>query len=71
LPPQNPDNELTLVVTSNNIDRNGVTFHHSLYSVRTAQNNNSVDFGNLVVNCPAVRTINIKNLTDRVLMLGA
>lgn len=61
---------MVVSVRANNIDRHGVTFHYSLYHVSTPGQENTVNFDNVVVNCPAVRSFLVKNTTDRTLVLG-
>ncbi|TPX41332.1 hypothetical protein SeLEV6574_g06148 [Synchytrium endobioticum] len=65
----NRDNDQTVQVRSNNIDKNRVTFHSLFYRILTPKNTNYFDFGGLVLNSPGVRTFTIDNVSTKRLVI--
>eukprot|EP00808_Paulinella_micropora_P004891 g27155.t1 len=61
-----PENELTIVIRATNIDEHGVLLHSLFYKITTASSSapNSIDFRNVVINAPCVRSFTVSNVTD-------
>ncbi|KAL7417842.1 hypothetical protein BDY24DRAFT_1322 [Mrakia frigida] len=56
-------------IHAQNVDLDGVTLHSHLYKIYTPSGLNFVDFGSVVLNSPAVRTITVKNVQPSDLLL--
>ncbi|KAI3660842.1 hypothetical protein MP638_001891 [Amoeboaphelidium occidentale] len=60
----NHDNDQTLHVLSNNIDRNRISYHSLFYKISMKNETNFLDFGYVPLNCSSLRTISFRNITD-------
>ena len=56
-------------IHAQNVDLDGVTLHSHLYKIYTPSGLNFVDFGSVIVNSPAIRTITVKNVQATNLLL--
>eukprot|EP00842_Homolaphlyctis_polyrhiza_P005160 jgi/Hompol1/5645/HPOL_004598-RA len=65
----NRDNDHIVDVSSNNIDKNRVSFHSLFYNILTPTSTSYVDFGAVILNSPTVRTFTIENLSKKCLTL--
>lgn len=66
----NHENDQIIEVSSNNIDEQRVTFHSLYYQIVTPTGANFVDFGQVALHSPAVRTCTIINKKNAPLILA-
>ncbi|OCF57464.1 hypothetical protein L486_04922 [Kwoniella mangroviensis CBS 10435] len=65
----NRRNDQVLEIRSQNVDVYNLTLHSHLYRILTPSGSNFLDFGNVVINAPTVRTMHIENLSETQLVL--
>ncbi|WWC93575.1 hypothetical protein V866_000410 [Kwoniella sp. B9012] len=65
----NRRNDQVLEIRSQNVDVYNLTLHSHLYRILTPSGSNFLDFGNVVIRAPTVRTMHIENLSDTQLVL--
>ncbi|GAM18857.1 hypothetical protein SAMD00019534_020320 [Acytostelium subglobosum LB1] len=66
----NPDNTEYLEVRANNMDEQSISVHSRYYHLETPFSRNYIDFDEVIVNCPSMRTFNIKNTSKSTLTLS-
>lgn len=66
----NRDNDQIIEVSSTNVDKHRVTFHSLFYRILTPTGANFLDFGQIALNSPAIRTCTLVNIRDASLLLG-
>ncbi|KAJ3219397.1 hypothetical protein HK099_004728, partial [Clydaea vesicula] len=65
----NRDNDQEISIRATNIDKHRVTFHSLFYRILTPMSTNFLDFGNVVLNAPTIRTFTIDNISKKKLVL--
>ncbi|WVW85826.1 hypothetical protein I302_107864 [Kwoniella bestiolae CBS 10118] len=65
----NRKNDQVVEIRSQNVDVYNLTLHSHLYRILTPSGSNFLDFGNVVINAPTVRTVHIENLSNTQLIL--
>ncbi|WWC90908.1 uncharacterized protein L201_005846 [Kwoniella dendrophila CBS 6074] len=65
----NRKNDQVVEIRSKNVDVYNLTLHSHLYRILTPSGSNFLDFGNVVINAPTVRTMHIENLSNTRLLL--
>ncbi|WRT68197.1 uncharacterized protein IL334_005172 [Kwoniella shivajii] len=62
-------NDQVVEIRSKNVDVYNLTLHSHLYRILTPSGSNFLDFGNVVINAPTVRTMHVENLSHTQLVL--
>nr|XP_019011276.1 uncharacterized protein I206_03373 [Kwoniella pini CBS 10737]OCF50057.1 hypothetical protein I206_03373 [Kwoniella pini CBS 10737] len=65
----NRGNDQVVEIRSQNVDVYNLTLHSHLYRILTPSGSNFLDFGNVVINAPTVRTMHLENLSNTKLVL--
>ncbi|EFA77121.1 hypothetical protein PPL_09876 [Heterostelium album PN500] len=67
---KNTANDQYLEVRANNVDEQSMSVHSRYYLLETPFSRNYIDFDELIVNCPSMRSFNIKNISKSKLTIN-